>query len=216
MESLGIGEWIVIGLSVVIGLFFIIGNWTNNQRCTTALAWLRRGLAGFGDVKSARLSAPATSGIRLKIDPADTSPFQQIAGNLVLERRENLPLWAFQTLRGKHDQLQLQADLQPAPAGELHIFHKTNLAQVNAAKQGEKASYTFLKQAGDFHFYTRGEVPPNQVDCAAALVSQLPAILLEFSLQRKSPHLVLNVRLSPLLRSDPKQFFQSLKQAIEA
>jgi hypothetical protein len=213
MESLGIGEWIVIGLSVVIGLFFFIGNWYNNQRCTTALAWLRRGMASFGEVKSARLSAPTNTGIRLKIDPSDASPFQSIAGNLVLERRENLPLWAFQSLRGKHDQLQLQADLCTAPAGELHIFHKSNLALVNAAKKGEKASFTFLKQAGDFHFYTRGEVSPDQVDCAAALVSQLPATILEFSLQRKSPHLALNARLSPLLRSDPKQFFQILNQA---
>ncbi len=210
MESLGTGEWIVIGLSVVIGLFFIIGNWINNQRSAAALAWLRRGLSAFGEVKSARLSAPDRTGIRFKIDPPDGSPFQQVAGNLALERRENLPLWAFETLRGKRDRLTLQADVRPGPAGELHAFHKSNLAPVAAAKRGDAAALTFVKQSGDFHFYARGEVSEAQLAAVERLVAQYPAILLEATFQRKSPHLTLTTRLSPLLKSDPKIFFQSL------
>jgi hypothetical protein len=216
MDNLGIGEWIVIGLSVLIGLGFIAGNWYNNQRVMATLAWLRRGLAGYGEVKSARVNAPTPQGFPLRIDPPEGSPFQKIIGILALERRENLPLWLFQTLRGKRDRLQLETDLRRGPWGEVYVFHKSNLSQIEAAKRGEKASLTFLKQAGDFHFYTRGEAPAELVACAEVLVNQLPSLILAFSLQRKSPNLNLSLRLTPLLRIDPQSFYSSIQKTIGA
>ena len=214
MDSLGTGEWIVIGLSLIIFLFFIIGNYINNQRSRDVLRWLRRGLATFGEVKSSLLSAPTTSGIRMKIEPADGSPLKDILVNLVLERRENLPLWIYQLLRGKRDHLVIMANVQPIPEGEVHGYHQSNLGPVEAARRGEKASLTFVKQAGDFHIFVQGGVEPNLVNRVEKLVAQYPALLREASLVRKSPQLTIDLRFSALKECDPQSFFQSIKAAL--
>jgi hypothetical protein len=214
MESLGIGEWIVIGLSVVIGMFFIIGNWINNQRSTEVLRWLRRGLGAFGEVKSSLLSAPTTTGLRLKIDPPEASSLKEIQGNLVLARRENLPMWIYQLVRGKREHLTLSCNVQPVPDGDLHAYHQSNLEDVEKARRGEIANLTLLKQAGEFHFYAQGSVSPELANRLEKLVSQYPGLLLEASLMHKAPHLTLDLRLSQLKNSDPQSFFRAVKNSL--
>ena len=211
-ESLGVGEWLVIGLSILIGLWFLIGNWINNQRSDETMRWLKKGVSVFGQPGRAQFSAPNAKGIRLKIEPPQQSPLKNLEGNLVLQRRENLPIWGYQFLRGKQDTLQLTADVRPGPDGEIHAFHKSNLAPVEASRRGEIASLTPIQQDGDIQYFSRGESNPEQFHRISRLAETYPGLFLEISVQRKSPNLTLQVRLSSLLRVAPQEFFQALNK----
>ncbi len=212
--TLGTGEWLVIGLSVLIGFWFIAGNFLNNQRSEQTMHWLKKGLGVFGQPGRGQFSAPNPRGIRFKLEPPQQAPFKTMEGTLVLQRRENLPMWLFQFLRGKRDILILMADVKPALPGELRAFHQSNLAPVEAARRGETASLTFLCQEGDVHYYYRGESNPDQFQQISRLEKAYPGLFQEVSLQRKSPNLILQVRLSTLLRVPPNEFFQDLRQAL--
>jgi hypothetical protein len=215
MENLGVGEWFVIGLSVLIGVFFLIGNWLNNQRALRLMSWLRSGLAVFGEVQYARFSAPTAAGMRVKAEPAEGSPLSTLDGMLSLVRRENLPLWLYQAARGRHDHFQFTCDVRPGPRGEVHIFHSSNLSQVEAARRGEKAAFQPLKQQGEYQYFTRGEVDEVEVQRMTDFLAAAPARFMQLSLQRKSPNLTFDARLSPLLASDPEVFFESLRKLIK-
>lgn len=116
--NLGTAEWLVIGLCVIIGVGFLIGNWLNNQRAIACMTWIRKGISTFGEIKALRYSVPTAQGIQIKVDPPDGSPFKKIEATLVLEHRENLPYWLFQRLRNKRDTLTFALDLFASPGKE--------------------------------------------------------------------------------------------------
>lgn len=214
MENLGIGEWIVIGLSLVIFLFFIIGNWSNNQRGLRVMRWLKRGLSTYGEVGLGRFSAPTSKGIQLRIETPKGSPFKTFDANLILERRENLPLWAFQLLRGKKDRVQITAELESVPKDEVHVFHQSNLAPVEAARRGEKAALNPLRENGEYSCFSRGEPSLILADRIVNWIGQYPGLVLAVSVQKKAPHLGMELRLSQLLELDAEKFFRSIQADI--
>jgi hypothetical protein len=192
----------------------LIGSWINNQRGAQALRWLKQGMAVFGEVGRAQFSVPDSKGIRFKLDAPSQAPFKNVAGSLVLERRENLPLWGFEWLRGKRDTLLLTADLRHSPPGDLRAFHASNLSQVEAAREGKSANLTFLCQEGEMHLYARGEAAPELVQRVTQIIRSHPGLFLELTLQRKSPQILMHGRLSKFLASSPEPLFQSIERAL--
>jgi hypothetical protein len=215
MGNLGTGEWIVIGLSLIIGMFFVIGNWINNQRANDAMRWLRRGLSNYGELQSGRFNAPTSKGIPFQIVPAEMCPYQKIRGNLILERRENLPLWFFQLLRGKRDTLTWTSDFQNMPATDIHLIHQSFLPKVNAGKSGNNGPSDKYVAVGTTSYFISGVVSPDLVERISQGIPHLPELILDIAIQHKSPHITFQVHLSPLLLANPEIFFQSLKTWIE-
>ena len=215
MGNIGTGEWIVIGLSLLIGLFFVLGNWFNNQRADNAMRWLRQGLSDYGALKSSRFNAPTAKGIAFQIVPSANCPYQRIQGILVLERRENLPLWIFQRIRGKRDILQMTSDLQDAPNMDLHISQRSFLPKVTPEKAGNGGTSNEMIPIGATPFYLSENEPPFPVEQISQLISQLPAAIVDLAIHRKSPHIIFQAHLSPLLSTDPRAFFQTLKKGID-
>ncbi len=215
MGNIGTGEWIVIGLSLLIGLFFVLGNWFNNQRADNAMHWLRQGLSEYGALKSSRFNAPTSKGIAFQIVPSASCPYQRIQGILILERRENLPLWIFQRMRGKRDILQMTSDLHDAPNIDLHISQKSFLPKgTNRQAGSENTPNEIIPVEGSSFFITENE-PPSPVEQVSQLISRLPVNILDLAIHRKSPHLTFQIHLSAVLPSDPQSFFQSLQKGIE-
>jgi hypothetical protein len=132
MDTLGTAEWLVIGLCVIIGIGFLVGNWINNQRAMATMEWIRKGISALGEVKSLRYSVPTAQGILIKIDPPDECPFKKMEATLVLEHRENLPYWGFQLLRGKRDTLTFAFDFftSPGKADEWIAHFKSQYPQL--------------------------------------------------------------------------------------
>lgn len=213
-ENLGFGEWLVIGLSVLIGAWFLVGTWMNNQRSEQTMRWLKQGLAVFGPPGRAQLSVPDSRGIRFKLEAPAQAPLKNLSGILQLERRENLPLWGFELLRGKRDTLAISADTRRGPAGDLRAFHSSNLGEVAAAREGKAASLTFIGQQGQMQLFARGEASPELVERVRELAETYPHLFLEISFQQKSPNLTLRMRLSALARTSPEEFFKALEIAV--
>jgi len=211
MDGLGFGEWLVIGLSVVIGLFFVIGNWYNNQHAMHAVRWLRRGLSVFGSIKSVRLSAPSSQGIPLRIDPVEVGPFNRLQGNLVLARRENLPMWLFQLIRGNQETLELNADVRSRDQGEIHAIQKTQFGRLKTAQQNKYRQMVLVDQSAERSFYASDAGQASRVATIERLVAQYPSAILSFSLQPQSPQVTILTHLPALLRANPEAFFQALQ-----
>jgi hypothetical protein len=152
--NLGTAEWLVIGLCVIIGIDFLIGNWINNQRAMTTMAWIRKGISTFGEVKALRYSVPTAQGIQIKVDPPDGSPFKKMEATLVLEHRENLPYWLFQLLQGKRDTLTFALDLFASP-GKDAIQSNAWIAQLKSQYPELFLEITFQSKHPHLIFQTR-------------------------------------------------------------
>lgn len=215
MGNIGTGEWIVIGLSLLIGLFFVLGNWFNNQRADNAMRWLRQGLSDYGALKSSRFNAPTSKGIAFQIVPSASCPYQHIQGILILERRENLPLWIFQRIRGKRDVLQVTADLQDAPNMDLRLSQKSFLPKVSTGKAGNENNSNEIIPIGGTSFFVSENEPPIPVEQISRLISQLPAAIVDLAIHLKSPQVIFQAHLSSLLSTDPRAFFETLKKGID-
>jgi hypothetical protein len=103
-----LGQWIVIGLSVLmVAWFFGIGAYLR-QREANIFRWIYRGLKKIGEPGPVE-----TAGRRERLPGLEVSklsgPFRRIQVNFKLERKENPPLWIFQRLQGNREEVIVRA-----------------------------------------------------------------------------------------------------------
>jgi hypothetical protein len=125
-----IGQQIVIGISVFLVVWYIALSSVNRRRGIATYQWLQDGLSRLGKISESRWIGSASSGARLAIAEAQP-PFRKIEVIFLLESREILPLWIFNHLRGKRDELIIKASLSGRPTQEIE-------AATNGARGFEK------------------------------------------------------------------------------
>ena len=99
-----LGQWIVIGLSVVMGVWFAVGSFYNRRRGIGTYRWIQSGLKRLGKISEAAWIGSSGSGARLTVGKAE-APFRRIEVVFLLESREILPLWLFNRVRNKQDEM---------------------------------------------------------------------------------------------------------------
>ena len=119
------GQIIVIVISAFMGVWFFLGSVYNRRRGMAVFNWLRSGIEQFGKLSEARWIGSSGSGARLVIGQAK-SPYQRIEIVFLLESREILPLWLFNHLRGKRDEMIMKANLRSVPDQEIEIVQEGN------------------------------------------------------------------------------------------
>jgi len=108
----GIGPAIVIGLLIVVMLWFTFGTQRNIRRGNHLLAWLQGALPRIG--KRTTLRWLGSSAVELTIAQPN-EPFRRATVVIVLEPRDVGLLWAFARSRGRRDFVIIRADLQRPP-----------------------------------------------------------------------------------------------------
>jgi hypothetical protein len=102
-----LGQWIVIGLSVLMVAWFFGASSFNRRREEETIRWIYRGLKIFGQPE------PVGQGSRARLSGLEVSkargPFRKIKVIYRLEKRENPPLWIYQHLQGRRDELEVRA-----------------------------------------------------------------------------------------------------------
>jgi hypothetical protein len=213
--QIGPGEWAVIILCVLVGLFFLVGNWVNNRISQQTILWLRKGLSVFGEVTQLRFSMPTSTGIAIKAAFAENSHPPGLEGNLILEHRENLPYWLFQLLQGRRDTLELFLKNPDRRPSQIQIYHDQEIPKDLVSGKLDKNRPILALQQYGFSFFTQGEADPRLLIQLTNLLQRFPDSITQITVQPKAPHLVFKTRLASLIRSEPEVFFKHIQSLLD-
>jgi hypothetical protein len=124
------GQWMVIGLSAVFLLWILIGSVANRKRAEQVLSWVQEGTKPLGRLSGARRLKG--SAVQLTIKDAIT-PFRHVDLIFALEPRENPPLWIYNRLGGRRDELIIKTNLRLAPKEEFSVVQGKAIVPVASA-----------------------------------------------------------------------------------
>jgi hypothetical protein len=199
-----LGQTIVIVLSVFMGVWYLVGSIFNRRRGVDTYRWLRDGLQHYGKISEAKWIGSSASGARMVIDKPE-APFRRIETIFLMNSREILPLWLFNLLRGKTDELVLKANLRKTPAYQMEIAHQGKLNMEKIKEQAGTASLQRDQLAG-FEIVSWGKPRSETGQIPETLLAHYSQELINLSLRRSSPHLIVKIKL-PNPKTAPKQTF---------
>ena len=207
--DLDLGQWLVIGLSAFLFVWYFAANSLNRKRSTETFRWLRRALEPVGDISNAEWIGASNMGARVTIKKA-AKPFRRVEVHYLLEPREFPPYWLFSRLRGQRDSVVVNYTLRVAPKGRLEIQRKTALRNPKTdPADGESA---WMDLSGEkFQVISNGQQDAKLIEAVEAFLTDRSASIESICLQPEAPHLVFHTRLVPLLRSPAESYFSPVQ-----
>ncbi len=208
-----IGQWIVIILSAVFGVWYFIGAVVNRRRGMEVFNWLRAGMESTGKLSEARWIGSSGSGARLVVAQAQ-APFQRLEAIFLLESREILPLWIFNHLRGKRDEIIIKAGLRSAPAQEFEAARTGNRDFQKVVSSDLKKPYELSQSLPGYNIAFRGKQNnPGLEQFTTFLQVNHPGVW-RVSVLRKAPHLIIRANLPDLQRRPAEEFFGTISNLV--
>ena len=207
--DLGLGEWIIIGVSAFLFIWYFAANSFNRRRGIAIYRWLYKAHEELEGNLHAEWIGSSNAGARLHVEKA-SKPFRRVESIYLLEPREFLPYWIFSRLRAKRDEVIIKITLRIAPKELVAISRigdpKPDL--ILGAQKSYDSSSEFVKYGFQFQYvggdqeYFLNEVEPFLLD----QVESLSAL----ELRSIAPHLEIRLKPSPLLRTVPDKFYEPL------
>ncbi len=188
------GQIIVISLSLVLALWLVGGIWYNRRRRQRIWRWLEAGLDVFGGRVNTVWIGSTGTGLHTTIENP-VAPFRRIELIVRLESRENLPLWVFERVQGRRDQLALRAWIRSPGGGELEAVPADSPLDRALQRQVDPPWQRSTVVPG-WVIAQRGNVPQEQAEALRALVAAHNRQLQRFSKRRSEPHLFIQMSLS--------------------
>ncbi len=204
-----LGQTIIIGLSIFLGLWYIIGSITNRRRGLETFRWLREALGTTGKVDEARWIGSSGSGARLTVSKANR-PFQRIEVVFLLDSRELLPLWLVNLMRGKQDEMILKATLRSLPSGQIEVARSGTKDAKELSTGTDSLSYQHTSTTTGFDIFSSRKVNDIHLAVLQSFIDNNHTALKRISLQKKMPHLILRADLPPLREGNLESFFNEL------
>jgi len=199
--DLDTGQWVVIGLSAFLFLWYFIANMANRQKGIALYRWLRRALEPFGTISNAEWIGSSNMGARVMVGkPA--KPFRRIEAYYLLEPREFLPYWLFSRLRGKRDEAVIKLTLRFAPKGNLEIKRLAGRLRKHLP-ENERIQKDF--QVVGVHLED-----PLMMTHIEKFLSQNGSTIEKILIQPQAPHLEIHTKLKPLLQIPADSFLAPL------
>ena len=131
------GPSIVIGLILLVMLWFALGTQRNIRKGNELLRWLQTGLPMLG--RKTTLRWLGSSAVELGIAKAE-APFREATVVVVLEPRDVSFLWAYARSRGRRDFLIVRANLRRAPRFSMDVGDPRGwTGRPDAAEEGVRA-----------------------------------------------------------------------------
>jgi hypothetical protein len=206
---MNLGQYVVIGLSIFLGLWYVVGSSTNRKRGLETFRWLRDGLETAGKVTEARWIGSSGSGARLTVGKANR-PFQRIEVVFLLDSRELLPLWLVNLLRGKQDEMILKANLRSLPTSEIEVGHSDSKEIKSLISNKQPSTFQTASAAAGFEILYKGKAGDEHIARLQSFIQQYPVSIKRISLKKQMPHLVLRADLPPLREKNLEEFFKDL------
>ena len=211
---MNLGQWIVIGLSALLVVWYFGASMFNRRRGMATYQWLRRGLEQVGDKIEGQWLGSSGTGVKLTIPRAE-KPFRKLQTIYVLETREILPYWILTHLSGKRDNLTITATLRKIPKSKLVVGRKNQRKNTELVQENQKQTYEQLPAPEEFVILRQGSADPDYEQGLREFLDQAGESIERISLGAKSPHLEINMRLNSLETTPPVLFFSSLSSWLE-
>jgi len=187
------GQWVIVGLCVVLGFWFLVGYLFNRQKVRTISGAVEAALKKYGRVSAIRRLG--NSGVQFIVEKAET-PFRQIELVFLLEARENPFLWLTERIRGRRDELVLRANLRTAPAQEICLVESQD-REFKARLLGEaEKPYDWIAAPAGLEMARRGAKDDVMVERLARFLDGFGNAVRRVSIQSKEPHLTVRAKLS--------------------
>lgn len=202
------GLVVIIGLCVILALWYGVGYLYNRQRGQRLFRWLEKGLDVLGgEQESGWIGSPA-SGARVNIVHANP-PFRRMEITLLLANREMPLLWLFDYLRGKRDRVIIKATLRSPRRGEIEI----GSARRKAARRREQP-WTWQEEPHGLAAAYLGAGARSQLEALEPWLDAFGAHLHRFSWNKQDPHIRLQVNGGGLLVVSSATFLTALQSAV--
>ncbi len=214
---MNIGQWIAIGLSILLGVWYVLASIVNRRRGVATYHWLRAGLEKIGKINEAKWIGSSSSGARLMIVNAD-KPFRQIEVIFLLESREIMPIWLLNRIRNKQDEMVLKANLRQVSHQEVEAAPSRNrkLRGLLASQIENQTPFEQVPAPEGFEIIHRGGHDEGNLEQLREFLSKHRESIFQFSLRRKMPHLILRANLPPLRNSKAEVFLTDLSDLLSS
>jgi hypothetical protein len=204
-------EYIVTGLGLFLAVWYLIALIYNRRLGLRLYRWLQSDLDVLGDPKSVQAGwlGSSGSGARIAILRAHP-PFRRLELTYLLESRELAPLWLFDILRGKRDQLILRATLRQQQAGEVEVLPSGD-RELSSLQQETAQPWTLTDGPHKLVIARRGPAQ-QQLEWVTPFLERYGPNLKRLSWRPQDPHLLIVLRLSRLPEA-AATFFQDTRLA---
>jgi hypothetical protein len=200
------GQIIVIGLSVALALWFVLGIWVNRRRARQIWRWLEPGLDMIGGRVGEPWIGRSGAGLRVVIEHT-APPLHRLELIVRLLSRENAPLWVIERAQGKQDEITFRGWLQSPDRREIEAvpagggLHRALQAQVDHP-------WRRANQSSHWAIYSRGGLKKDQLEALQEFIDVYDQQLQRFSKRRSEPHLLVQLSLSELVNESSGQLFE--------
>ena len=204
----------VIGLCVVLALWYGAGYLYNRGRGQRLFRWLETGLDVLGGERESGWIGSSASGARINVLHADP-PFRRMEITLLLENREVPLLWLLDHLRGRRDRLIIRATLRSPHHGEVEVVPATKQT-ARGLHQEQERPWTWQQGPYDLAIMYRGSGTEPQIAGLKSWVDAYGAHLQRFSWRKTDPHIQLQMNVARLLTMSSETFLSDLQTAVGA
>jgi len=198
-----IGQLAIMLICTILGIWYVGASIYNRRRGLTLARWLQVGLRSLGGKADYKWIGSAGSGLRASATDL-AKPLKRLDAALLLETRELLPLWLFQRVTGRRDQLILRCALRRgvqawlAAAPHVSTPEGWSAAQVTSALQ--------LTSSGTAADQLAATLRP--------FLEQYSPALRSFSYRPDEPQIVLALNLAGVETEPAEEMFQTLIQCL--
>ena len=206
-----LGQWIVIGLSALMGVWYGVASFYNRRRGVATYYWLRDGLNSQGKISEAAWIGSSGSGARLVVGKAG-APFKRIEVVFLLESREILPLWLFNRFRRKLDEMILKADLRSMPSQEIEVTRSSERITLELMTGAQASRSEQTEAPAGLTITLRGGKDEDMLRRLSDFLDRYGTAIKRISLQKKSPHLMVHAELPVLRVGEAENFLAALSE----
>lgn len=208
------GIVVVVGLCVLLALWYGGGYLYNRRRGQHLFRWLEAGLDPLGGEREAGWIGSPASGARVNLIHA-APPFRRLEITLLLENREMLPLWLLARLRGRQDWLIIKATLRSPRRGEVEVVPAAGRT-AQSLLDDQQQPWTWQQGPHGLIVAHRGSGVEPQVAGLGPWLETYGAHLHRFSWRKVDPHIQLQARVAGLLATSSEMFLADFQTAVAA
>jgi len=189
-------ETVLVGLGILLVLWYLFASIFNRRRGLAIFHWLRSDLDQLGGEVASRWIGSSGSGARIQVHKANP-PFRDLEIVYLLASRELLPLFLFDLLRGKRDQLIVKARLRTSHPGEVEVAPARSGRARQMTTERERP-WSVEDGPHELLVGTRGHGAQRQRAALIPFLDKYGLHVRNISWSRKAPHLIVILSLAGL------------------
>jgi hypothetical protein len=199
-----IGQLSILGVCVLLFAWYIAGSVYNRRRGQMLGRWLQAGLRSLGGKAEYRWIGSSGSGLRASASGL-ARPITQLEAVLLLETRELLPLWLFQRMSGRHDQLILKLALQRGIKAQLD----------SAPRVFPPDGWSYIQVTPSLQLTASGDTASQLTDALRPFFERYGPSLRSFSYRTEKPQIVLVLNLTGIENQPAEEIIRSLIRCLD-